>query len=73
AFTLPCLAAAREWRAFDDHLASAASLLAETGTCEPDVGLCASLAGGIARERGELDRALLAEALAAQHRRAPEE
>jgi tetratricopeptide (TPR) repeat protein len=64
AFLLPCVAAAGDWAAWDQHLDEAMRLLGRTGFVEVDVARMARLGGEIARASGERRRALAAWRLA---------
>jgi eukaryotic-like serine/threonine-protein kinase len=54
---LSCVAQAREWPAWDDHLALGASLLRQSGLYDPDVAWCAELAGRLTEWAGQPARA----------------
>ncbi len=54
---LPTTAAARDWAAWDRHHEAALTLLAETNLSDPDIAWPAQLAGALAREAGEHQRA----------------
>lgn len=57
---LPCAAAAHDWTAFDEHLATSVALLAKTGLAETDTSKLTSLAGELAAAAGQEDRAVQA-------------
>jgi len=67
---LPCAAWADDWAALDRHLSLATELLSEMGTNDPDLAQPAQLAGELALERGEAERALGALGLALDQWRA---
>jgi eukaryotic-like serine/threonine-protein kinase len=54
---LSCVAQARDWPAWDDHLALGASLLRKSGLYDPDVAWCAELAGRLTEWAGQPARA----------------
>ena len=65
---LPCAAAAGDWGAFDQHLSTAATLLAETGMADDDIAWTLERAAALAAEYPA--RAAAAEALAVSQRQA---
>ncbi len=54
---LACAAQAREWPAWDDHLALGEPALRQSGLLDPDVAWCAELAGRLADWAGQPARA----------------
>ena len=64
---LPCLARAREWRAWDTHLAAARALLTELELVDGDIAQHAGLAARLAADQGQHGRATAAVQLAIEH------
>ena len=54
---LSCAAAADDWQGWDRHADAASAVLAETGWVEHDVALAARMAGDLADDAGQADRA----------------
>jgi eukaryotic-like serine/threonine-protein kinase len=61
---LACAAQAREWPAWDEHLALGGSALRQSGLLDPDVAWCAELAGRLTEWAGQPARAREVYALA---------
>lgn len=61
---LPTVADARDWAAWDHHIQQAMTLLDSTNLQDPDIAWPAQLAGDIALDLGELERASQAYAMA---------
>lgn len=54
---LPCDAAGADWARWDDHRAQARDVMASVDFADPDLAWAAELAGDLAGEHGELERA----------------
>jgi serine/threonine protein kinase/tetratricopeptide (TPR) repeat protein len=54
---LACLAQAREWPAWDEHIDRGVSALGQSGLLDPDVAWCAELAGRLTEWAGQPARA----------------
>ncbi len=62
---IACAAARDDWEAWDTHAKRAATLLAASALVDPDIAWAARLAGVLARQAGQLDRARAAWRLSA--------
>ncbi|MCB9551268.1 MAG: protein kinase [bacterium] len=64
---LPCVARARDWRAWDSHFKAARGMLTELELVDGDIALHARMAAELAAEQGQASRAVGAMQLALDH------